>query len=323
MRTGTTSPTEAVASGAVALVVERALDSTRSSARRRGCAGGDGGRCRCLLRPPEHPPHVAGVTGTNGKTTATVLLRSILEAAELSHRPHRHGRLDRRRGAPRRRAHDPRVDRAPASARRDGRCRRRSGRDRGVVARLTLPAARPDRLLRTRVHEPLARITSTSTATWSPTSWRSGDSSPALTPPPAAVNIGDPYGRRLADELAAAGRAPLITFGLRPEAEVRADDARADAARAHGSPPLGSPSRRRCSASSTSRTSSPRSRRRLLLDVDDDAIAAGVAAVAGVSGRFEAVDEGQDFAVIVDYAHTPARARHGARRRRASSATGG
>ncbi len=44
-----------------------------------------------------------------------------------------------------------------------------------------------------------------------------------VTSPPAAVNIGDPYGRRLADELEAAHRAPLVTFGLRPEAEVRAE----------------------------------------------------------------------------------------------------
>ena len=43
----------------------------------------------------------------------------------------------------------------------------------------------------------------------------------------------------------------------------------------------------------------------LLLDVDEDAIVEGVRATAGVPGRFEAVDEGQDFAVVVDYAHTP------------------
>jgi UDP-N-acetylmuramoyl-L-alanyl-D-glutamate--2,6-diaminopimelate ligase len=43
----------------------------------------------------------------------------------------------------------------------------------------------------------------------------------------------------------------------------------------------------------------------LLLDVDEDAIADGVRAVTGVAGRFEAIDEGQDFAVVVDYAHTP------------------
>ena len=44
-----------------------------------------------------------------------------------------------------------------------------------------------------------------------------------IAPPPAAVNVGDPYGRRLAEELASTHRAPLVTYGLRPEAEVRAD----------------------------------------------------------------------------------------------------
>ena len=52
-----------------------------------------------------------------------------------------------------------------------------------------------------------------------------------VAPPPAAVNVGDPYGRRLADELAGAHRAPLVTFGLRPEAEVRADGLELGAAR--------------------------------------------------------------------------------------------
>jgi UDP-N-acetylmuramoyl-L-alanyl-D-glutamate--2,6-diaminopimelate ligase len=42
-----------------------------------------------------------------------------------------------------------------------------------------------------------------------------------------------------------------------------------------------------------------------LLDIDEDDVAAGVAAVDGVPGRFEAVDEGQSFAVIVDYSHKP------------------
>ena len=36
-----------------------------------------------------------------------------------------------------------------------------------------------------------------------------------------------------------------------------------------------------------------------------DVIARGLATVQGVSGRMESIDEGQPFAVIVDYAHTP------------------
>jgi UDP-N-acetylmuramoyl-L-alanyl-D-glutamate--2,6-diaminopimelate ligase len=41
------------------------------------------------------------------------------------------------------------------------------------------------------------------------------------------------------------------------------------------------------------------------LGVDDDAIRRGIASVRGVPGRFETIEEGQPFTVIVDYAHTP------------------
>ena len=42
-----------------------------------------------------------------------------------------------------------------------------------------------------------------------------------------------------------------------------------------------------------------------VLGVPEDAIRRGIESVAGVPGRFESIDEGQPFAVIVDYAHTP------------------
>ena len=42
------------------------------------------------------------------------------------------------------------------------------------------------------------------------------------------------------------------------------------------------------------------------LGIAADAIRHGVAAVACIPGRFERIDEGQPFQVIVDYAHTPA-----------------
>jgi len=41
------------------------------------------------------------------------------------------------------------------------------------------------------------------------------------------------------------------------------------------------------------------------LGIADDAIVAGIGMLEGVPGRVEAVDEGQDFLVVVDYAHTP------------------
>lgn len=43
----------------------------------------------------------------------------------------------------------------------------------------------------------------------------------------------------------------------------------------------------------------------LTQEIPLDSIAAGLESVAGVPGRMERVDEGQPFAVIVDYAHTP------------------
>jgi UDP-N-acetylmuramoyl-L-alanyl-D-glutamate--2,6-diaminopimelate ligase len=42
-----------------------------------------------------------------------------------------------------------------------------------------------------------------------------------------------------------------------------------------------------------------------LLAIDGALIAAGIEHLSGVPGRFEAVDEGQPFTVLVDYAHTP------------------
>jgi UDP-N-acetylmuramoyl-L-alanyl-D-glutamate--2,6-diaminopimelate ligase len=41
------------------------------------------------------------------------------------------------------------------------------------------------------------------------------------------------------------------------------------------------------------------------LGIDEDAIRLGIESVAGVPGRFETVEAGQPFAVVVDYAHTP------------------
>src|SRR5207237_309863 len=41
------------------------------------------------------------------------------------------------------------------------------------------------------------------------------------------------------------------------------------------------------------------------LGIPDEAIKRGIESVDGVPGRFEAIDAGQPFTVIVDYAHTP------------------
>jgi UDP-N-acetylmuramoyl-L-alanyl-D-glutamate--2,6-diaminopimelate ligase len=98
---------------------------------------------------------------------------------------------------------------------------------------------------------------------------------------PAVVNVGNEYGRRLADELGDAitfsiDDAPLldgVDLKLRGRFNVENAIGAVLAARAIG--------------------------------IDDDAIKRGVESVRGVPGRFESVDEGQPFDVIVDYAHKP------------------
>ena len=128
---------------------------------------------------------------------------------------------------------------------------------------------------------------------------------PAQGPAPRAsiLNVGDPYGRRLAQEVPGA-----LTFAV-------------------GEPADYSASNLRCGRSGCSFTlSTPEGERELMLPMpgrfnvanalgalaavhalgaDLDELLAELARGVHVPGRFEPVDEGQDFAVLVDYAHTP------------------
>src|ERR687885_96861 len=106
-------------------------------------------------------------------------------------------------------------------------------------------------------------------------------------PPPAAINLDDPWGRKLAAE-----RPDALTFAVdAADAEIRADALDEIDLKLRGrfnvSNALGALTAAR------------------LLRIDDEATARGLEAVRGVPGRFESVDEGQPFEVIVDYSHTP------------------
>jgi UDP-N-acetylmuramoyl-L-alanyl-D-glutamate--2,6-diaminopimelate ligase len=104
--------------------------------------------------------------------------------------------------------------------------------------------------------------------------------------PPAAINIGDAWGRRLAGD-----RPDALTYGFAEDALLR-PDALDDVdlklrGRFNVENALGAMAGAR------------------LLGIDDEAILQGLEALEGVPGRFETVDEGQPFTVVVDYAHTP------------------
>ncbi|MGH2936993.1 MAG: UDP-N-acetylmuramoyl-L-alanyl-D-glutamate--2,6-diaminopimelate ligase [Solirubrobacterales bacterium] len=129
------------------------------------------------------------------------------------------------------------------------------------------------------------------------------------------VNVDDPYGRRLAEEF------ECLTFSAEgAEADYRATDVEFDAGGAEFTLLMG----RKTTIWRTNRPVNTEVRVRTgmpghfnvanalgafaaaeALGVDAETAAAGLAGAARVPGRFEPIDEGQRFAVLVDYAHTP------------------
>jgi UDP-N-acetylmuramoyl-L-alanyl-D-glutamate--2,6-diaminopimelate ligase len=106
------------------------------------------------------------------------------------------------------------------------------------------------------------------------------------TRPPAAINVGDPWGRRLAEE-----RPDALTYGFAEDAELRPDVLDGIELKLKG---------RFNVENALAAMASAR-----LVGIDEEAVTRGLEALDGVPGRFETVDEGQPFTVVVDYAHTP------------------
>jgi UDP-N-acetylmuramoyl-L-alanyl-D-glutamate--2,6-diaminopimelate ligase len=125
-----------------------------------------------------------------------------------------------------------------------------------------------------------------------------------LGPARAVINIDDSYGRRLAEELDAP-----ITFALHREASYRAEDVRSglDGSSFHLRTEDGelidvrTPLRGLFNVYNVvGALAAARA-----LGVPADVAVAALDTAGLVPGRLEPVDEGQDFAVLVDYAHTP------------------
>jgi UDP-N-acetylmuramoyl-L-alanyl-D-glutamate--2,6-diaminopimelate ligase len=120
----------------------------------------------------------------------------------------------------------------------------------------------------------------------------------------AIVNVDDPYGRRLAGELA-----DVTTFGTAEDASFRATDVAFDASGSRftcltpdgGEVAIRTPLPGLFNVSNALGAIAAAH----ALGVGYDVIAAALEQAPRVPGRFEPVDEGQDFAVLVDYAHTP------------------
>jgi UDP-N-acetylmuramoyl-L-alanyl-D-glutamate--2,6-diaminopimelate ligase len=278
---------EAVERGAVALVVERPLELDVPqllvpSARAAMPVAAD----EFFERPTEELL-LAGVTGTNGKTTTAYLLHSIFDAAGM--RPGLIGTIESRVGGESR----PAVRTTPESIdlQRTFREMLDAG-DRSAAMEATSHGSVLGRLDRVRFkalaftnltqdhldfHGSMDEYYEAKRRLFT-------EHEPA---PAAAVNVGDEWGRRLALELRALDRAQLLTFGLAEDAEVR----EAPASRLQG---------RFNQENALAAVAVAR-----LVGVPEASIEQGLASAPSVPGRFESVDEGQPFPVIVDYAHTP------------------
>jgi UDP-N-acetylmuramoyl-L-alanyl-D-glutamate--2,6-diaminopimelate ligase len=290
---------DAVDAGAVALVVERWLDLDVAQALVPSVREAMGPMSAAAFGHPARSMAMMGVTGTNGKTTITYLLESILRRA--GGRPGVIGTT----GA--------RVDGEPV-----------------ILARTTPEAPDLHRLL-ARMRDAGVTAVAMEVSSHALDQHRAGgvvfdataftnlsqdhldyhasmdayfEAKAALFEPDAAhwgtINADDPWGRRLLE----APRIDLATFALDAAADLRAIDV---AVTVDGSSFRVERQRIRTSLRGRFNVSNclaafAVARR---IGVGDDAIASGIEAVTGVPGRVEPVDAGQGFLVVVDYAHTP------------------
>jgi UDP-N-acetylmuramoyl-L-alanyl-D-glutamate--2,6-diaminopimelate ligase len=295
---------DAVERGAVALVVERPLDLEVSQLVVESSRAAMAVAADVFFGAPTADLPVVGVTGTNGKTTTSFLLYAILEAAGL--RPGLLGTIETRIGD----RHEPAVRTTPEAIdlQRTFRAMLDAG-NRSCALEASSHASELRRLDRVRFAALVFTNLTQDHLDFHGTMdayfeakrrlFLGGDAMP-----PAAINVDDPYGARVAGDLDAVRHERLVTYGLGPGAELRPDAIELGAAGTRmriGDLELTTRLHGRFNALNVLGALGAAR----LLGVADDAVAAGIAALPGVPGRFEAVDEGQPFPVVVDYAHTP------------------
>jgi UDP-N-acetylmuramoyl-L-alanyl-D-glutamate--2,6-diaminopimelate ligase len=255
---------------------------------------------------PTRELEVVGVTGTNGKTTTAFLLYSILAAA--GRRPGLLGTVEMRVGGERRPV--TRTTPEAIDLQRTFRELLDAG-DRSCAMEASSHASELKRLVGTRFRALVFTNLSQDHLDFHGTLEAYADAKRRLFTepdvdghrPPAAVNVGDPFGRRLAEELRGLG-GRVLTFGLADDADVTAGELElAPSATSFRSAGLALRPRLRGRFNVENALGAIAAAQ--LLEIPGEAVVRGVEHLSGVPGRFEPVDEGQPFAVLVDYAHTP------------------
>jgi UDP-N-acetylmuramoyl-L-alanyl-D-glutamate--2,6-diaminopimelate ligase len=293
---------EAVARGAVAVVVERPLGLSVPEVRVPSVRAAMAPAAAAFYGDPTAQLQTVGVTGTNGKTTTAFLLRELLQAGGrqtglLGTVKSVIGGLERE------------VERTTPEAielQRTFRLMLDSG-DRACAMEVSSHALELRRA--DAIHFAAAIFTNLTQdhLDFHPTMedyfaakrllFLGSDLGAAV------VNIDDSYGARLAAEIDMP-----ITFSLRQEAEYRALKVNTDLSGSRfavdtpdGRVELASPLRGEFNVYNVlAAFAAARA-----LNVPTETAIEAIAIAGQVPGRFETVDEGQPFAVIVDYAHTP------------------
>ena len=274
----------AIDAGAAGLVVERPVASrvpqvvVEDSRRAMAIAAVE------FFEHPSDELQIAAVTGTNGKTTTTFLLYSILEGA--GRKPGLLGTIESRIGGETR----PAIRTTPEAIELQRAFREMlDAGDLSAAMEATshgselgrLDGIRFSSLAFTNLTQDHLDLHGTMEAYFEAKRRLFVEGRP-----PAAINIGDAWGRKLVED-----RPDALTYGFADDAEIRPEALDGIDLKLKG---------RFNVENALAAMASCR-----LLGIDEDAIARGLEAVDGVPGRFEAVDEGQPFIVLVDYAHTP------------------
>jgi UDP-N-acetylmuramoyl-L-alanyl-D-glutamate--2,6-diaminopimelate ligase len=275
---------DAVAAGAAALVVERPLELSVPQVVVADARAAMAPAADEFFGRPTEMLEVAGVTGTNGKTTTAVLLFAILAAA--GRRPGLVGTIEARVGGERRGVK--RTTPEAIDLQRLFREMLDSG-DRSAAIEASSHASALHRLDCVRFAALVFTNLSHEHLDFHADMEDYFQAKRRLFlegSPPAAVNVGDEYGRRLAAELPDA-----LTFGFAEDAAVGPSALDGVDLKLRG---------RFNAENALGALAAAR-----LLGIDDEVSARGLESVRGVPGRFETIDEGQPFTVIVDYAHKP------------------
>ena len=301
---------EAINRGAVAIVAERIPSGTAARVTYLQVADARRALAQVAQRYfnfPDRALDLIGVTGTNGKTTVTNLIKHLLSTA--TQRVGVIGTVSYDLGArvvPSYRTTPESLELYGMLAQmRDAGCRQAAmevsshGIDQQRVLGMNFSVAVFTNLTRDHLdyHKTMEAYFAVKTKLFT------GGAGAA--PKAAAINLDDPYGRQLAAEIPPGVR--VVTFGEAPEAMVRAEEVRLNFKSTQlrlvwpgGSREIESPFIGRYNVSNLLAAFAAC----YALGRDPQVIGPRLKSFAGVPGRMERIEEGQPYNVLVDYAHT-------------------